>query len=100
MGWMPLSNLAKKDLILADNIYKEFIIGKKKYGIIKSSNAYHVIKFNGYRPTLFESVKNDIFNLLYQQRMMEQFEKWVSQKKSESEIKIYMKDYVKEKANS
>ena len=84
----------------ADSIYKVFIIGKKKYGIIKSSNAYHVVKFNGYRPTSFDSVKNEIFNLVYQQRMMEQYEKWVSQKRSESDIKIYMNDYVKENAAS
>ncbi len=31
MGWIALSNLAKKDYILADNIYKEFIISKKKF---------------------------------------------------------------------
>jgi putative peptidyl-prolyl cis-trans isomerase len=99
LGWVALSNLAKKDYIMADNLYKEFIIGKKKFAVIKSSAGYHVVKYNGIRATSFDAVKDDIFNLLYQKKMMEQFKKWVLQKKSESDIKIYMRDYIKEKAN-
>ncbi len=99
LGWTALSNLAKKDYIMADNLYREFIIGKKKTAVIKSGAGYHVIKYNGIRPTSFEAVRDDIFNLLYQKKMMEQFKKWVLQKKSESDIKIYMPDYIKEKAN-
>jgi foldase protein PrsA len=99
MGWVALSNLAKKDYIMADNLYREFIIGKKKSAVIKSSAGYHIVKYNGTRQTSFEAVREDIFNLLYQKKMIEQFKKWVLQKKSESDIKIYMQDYIKEKAN-
>ena len=86
MGWVALSNLAKNDYILADNVYKELVIGKRKLAVVKSNTGYHVVKNNGTRPTSFESVKDDIFNMLYQQKMMEQFKKWIAQKKTESEI--------------
>ncbi|MBN2403592.1 MAG: peptidylprolyl isomerase [Spirochaetes bacterium] len=100
MGWIALSNLAKNDYILADNVYKEFIIGKRKLSIVKSNTGYHVIKYNGRRQTSFEAVKDDIFNLLYQKNMAEQFKKWVLQKRSQSDIKIYMQEYIKEKVSS
>jgi len=99
MGWVALSNLAKKDYILADNVYKEFIMNKKKFAVVKSDVGYHIVKYNGSRQTSFEAVKDDIFNLLYQKKMVEQFKKWVLQKRTESDIKIYMPDYIKEKAN-
>ncbi len=73
---------------------------KNKYSIVKSSNGYHIVKLNGVRATSFESVKEEIFNLLYQKKVSEQFKKWVSRKRQESEIKIYMTDYIKEKANT
>jgi foldase protein PrsA len=99
MGWIALSNLAKQDYIMADNLYREFIMGKKKFAVIKSIAGYHIVKYNGTRQTSFDAVKDDIFNLLYQKKMIEQFKKWVLQKKSESDIKIYMQNYIKEKAN-
>lgn len=97
LGWIVISDLAKKDLILANNVYKEFILDKRKKAIVKSNSGYHIIKFNGKRPTTFENVKNEIFNLLYQMKMNEQFKKWVYRKKLESDVKIYMDDYIKEK---
>ncbi len=99
MGWVPLSNMAKRDIILVNNIYNSFIINKNTYAVIKSSTAYHLVKYNGKRPTSFEAVKEEIFNLLYHKRVTEQFNKWVSQKKMESDIRIYMPDYIKEQAS-
>ncbi|MFH0977103.1 MAG: peptidylprolyl isomerase [Spirochaetota bacterium] len=99
MGWVALSNLAKNDMIFADNIYKEFIVNQRKYAVVKSSIGYHIVKFNGSRPSTFEAVKDEIFNILYQKKMVEQFKKWIVQKKTESDIKIYMSEYIKEKAN-
>jgi putative peptidyl-prolyl cis-trans isomerase len=100
LGWLPLSNMAKKDIILANNIYNEFIVNRNKYAVVKSSTGYHIIKYNGRRTTSFEAAKEDIFNLLYQKKLIEQFKKWVSQKRQQSDIKIYMQDYIKEKSNT
>ncbi len=99
LGWVALSNIAREDLIYANNIYKKFIIDKAKIGIIKSGKGYHIVKLNGKRPTSFEAARDEIFNVLYQQKQAEQFKKWVYQKRLESDIKIYMEDYIKERRN-
>jgi foldase protein PrsA len=99
MGWVPLSNMARRDYDFANNIANSFFMGNKKYDVIKSGTAYHIVKYNGKRATSFESVKDEIFNVLYQKKVMEQFNKWVSRKKQESDIKIYMPDYVKEQVS-
>jgi peptidyl-prolyl cis-trans isomerase SurA len=100
LGWVVLSDLARTDLLFANNIYKEFIIDKKKIAVVKSDSAYHVVKFNGKRPTAFETVKENILNLLYQKRAMEQLKKWADQRRLESDIKIFLEDYIVEKAES
>lgn len=94
-GWTVLSTLAKEDLILANNLYKTFLVDNKKLNIIKSERAYLIVKLNEKRPTSFESVQSDILNLLYQQRLAEQFKKWVIQQREDSDIKIYMEKYIK-----
>jgi foldase protein PrsA len=99
MGWVPLSNMARRDIDFANNIYNSFVMNNKKIDVIKSGTAYHIVKYNGKRPTAFEAVKDEIFNVLYQKKVMEQFNKWVSRKKQESDIKIYLSDYIKEQVS-
>ncbi|MBN2039027.1 MAG: peptidylprolyl isomerase [Spirochaetes bacterium] len=100
LGWISLSDLAKQDILFANNIYKEFVIDNKKKAIVKSGSGYHIIKYNGKRRSTFEAVKNDIFNLLYQKKMAEQFKTWASRKRLESDIKIYMEDYITDKSRT
>jgi putative peptidyl-prolyl cis-trans isomerase len=97
LGWLPLSNVARDDMIYANNIYKEFVIGKSKMAVIKSNSGYHLVRFGGSRVTSFEGAKDDILGALYQMKQAEQFQRWVNRRRLESEIKIYMEDYVKEK---
>jgi putative peptidyl-prolyl cis-trans isomerase len=99
IGWISLSDIARDDLIYANNIYKEFIMGKSRIAIIKSNIGYHIVKYGGSRPTSFEGAKDDILNALYQMKQAEQFQRWVYRRRLESEIKIYMEDYIKEKKN-
>ena len=86
-------------MIYANNIYKEFVMGKSKMAIIKSNSGYHLVKFGGSRPTSFEGAKDDILGALYQMKQAAQFQKWVYRRRLESEIKIYMEDYIKEKSD-
>jgi len=53
------------------------------------------VKLTGKRPISYESVEDKIINLLFQQKLAEQFVKWIHQRRRESEIKIYMQNYVK-----
>ena len=99
LGWVPLSDIARDDMIYANNIYKEFVMGKSKMTIIKSNSGYNLVKFGGSRPTSFEGAKDDILGALYQMKQAAQFQKWVNRRRLESEIKIYMEDYIKEKTD-
>jgi parvulin-like peptidyl-prolyl isomerase len=67
-------------------------------GVIKSSYGYHVVKFFGRRVTPFDAVRDRILQLLYHQNLDIQFSKWIAQRRKESEIKIYMQDYIKNTA--
>lgn len=95
MGWNALANLAKQDIILANSLYKSFLVDKRKIDIVKSRKGYLIVKLIDKRTTSFEAVEQEILNILYQQKMAEQFKKWISQKRQQSDVKIYMKDYIK-----
>ncbi len=99
LGWVAIPNIAKDDLIYANNLYREFIDNqdRKEYAIVKSNAGYHIVKVSGRRPTSFEAVSDYIYNVLRFKKMNEQFKKWVSNRRMESEIKIYMEDYITEK---
>ncbi len=97
LGWIALSKLARGDMVYANNLYKLFIIDKARKGIIKSSRGYHIVKLIRKRPTSFEAAKDEILNILYQQRQAEQFKKWVYRRRLESDVKIYMEDYIKDR---
>ena len=91
LGWVTLAEL---DPYFASQVAKMKKIGQLS-GIIKSSDGYHIVKYLGQRVVPFNAVANKILNLLYHQRMMKQFKKRISQRKRESEIKIYMEDYLR-----
>ncbi|MDY6933535.1 MAG: peptidylprolyl isomerase [Spirochaetota bacterium] len=91
LGWV---NIAELDPYFASQVDKIRKIGKIS-GVIKSNYGYHIVKYLGRRSVPYGSVANKILNLLYNQRMMEQFRKWVLRRRRESEIKIYMEDYVR-----
>jgi putative peptidyl-prolyl cis-trans isomerase len=90
VGWVYI---AQQDPILAGSIDMMFREGKN-LKVVKSTHAYHIVKLAGKRNVTFEAVKDLVHNHLFQQRLGEQFQKWVVQKKKESDIKIYMEDYV------
>jgi len=56
---------------------------------IKSSFGYHLVKFMGRRKMPFEKVEHHIMSRLYNERMTEQFNKWIAQRRNESEIIFY-----------
>ncbi len=91
LGWVVLAEL---DPYFANQVFRMSQPGQLS-GAIKSSYGYHLVKFIGRRAITYDSVEEKIFNLLFQQKISEQFVKWILQRRRESEVKIYMTDYLK-----
>jgi putative peptidyl-prolyl cis-trans isomerase len=91
IGWvMP----AELDPYFAGNVFNSY----RQNGItsvFKSGFGYHIVKYIGRRDVTFEKVQPMIMQKLYYEKNAEQFKKWVADKKSTSEIKIYMDSYIK-----
>lgn len=89
MGWLPLAEL--------DPFVANAAVRLKRPGelspVIKSKTAYHLIKFMGTRATTFETVQDRILGMLYQRNIGEQFKKWITARRGQSEIKIYLENY-------
>ncbi|MBN2157959.1 MAG: peptidylprolyl isomerase [Spirochaetes bacterium] len=66
--------------------------------VFKSGMGYHIVKMMGRRPITFDNVERLIMFKLYNESMAEQFKKWVKKRKKESEIQIFMKNYIEVKA--
>ena len=85
LGWVMLGEL---DPYFASAVYQ-----MKKNGEIsqpiKSSFGYHLIKYIGRRDIAFNKVEHLIMSRLYYERMTEQFNKWITQRKNEAEIIYY-----------
>ena len=90
IGWMSLAEL---DPYFANQVFR--MADGQLSGAIKSGFGYHLVKFLGKRPVTFDSVEDRIVGMLFQQKLSEQFSKWVIQRRRESEVIIYMDDYVK-----
>ena len=91
LGWMMLSDM---DPYFAGNVYRMTKEGQMSQ-VFKSSYGYHIVKFLGKREVTFQSVENKIMMKLYNDRMGEQFTKWAAKRRQQSEIMIYMDNYVK-----
>jgi putative peptidyl-prolyl cis-trans isomerase len=91
LGWVVLAEL---DPYFANQVFRMSQPGQLS-GAIKSSYGYHLVKYLGRRPITYDAVEDKIFNMLFQQKLSEQFGKWIIQRRRESEVKIYMSDYVK-----
>lgn len=92
IGWTMLPEL---DRFFAGNIVKMNRRGQISR-VFKSNFGYHFVKFVGKRPIGVKNpkVKNMIKARLYNEKMMKEYKKWVLRKKRESEIQIYMDNYV------
>ena len=92
LGWVKLSDI---DRFLAMQIYMMSRPGQVS-DVVKSGDGYHIVKMLGKRVVPYESVKGIIFNILYSQNLGKQVESWAVRKKKESDIKIFMNNYVKQ----
>jgi len=92
LGWVKLSDI---DRFLAMQIYMMNRPGQVS-DVVKSGDGYHIVKMLGKRVVPYESVKGIIFNILYSQNLGKQVESWAVRKKKESDIKIFMNNYVKQ----
>jgi peptidyl-prolyl cis-trans isomerase SurA len=90
LGWKML---AEMDPYLAGYINQMRGTGQISQ-VFKSGMGYHIVKLMGRRPITYEKVERLIMYKLYNENMFEQFKKWVNRRKKESEIQIFMKNYV------
>jgi len=90
IGWMMPHEL---DPLFAGNVFRMTKRGQISR-VFKSSFGYHIVKYLGKKPADYEKVRNPIIGRLYQEKMMKEYKKWVLRRKRESEIKIYMDNYV------
>lgn len=90
LGWiMPM----ELDPYFAGNVFGSYSKGSVTQ-IFKSGFGYHIAKYYGRRSVTFEKLYPMIAQKLYYEKIADQFQKWVSKKKQESEINIYMESYV------
>ncbi|MBN1495177.1 MAG: peptidylprolyl isomerase [Spirochaetes bacterium] len=90
LGWQML---AEMDPYFAGFVNNLRIAGQLSTPF-KSSQGYHIVKLMGRRQITFEKVERLIMFKLYNENMSEQFKKWVNRRKKESEIQIFMKNYM------
>ena len=90
IGWMLPHEL---DPLYAGNVMRMTRRGQISR-VFKSSYGYHIVKYLGKKPADYEKVRSLIIGRLYQEKMMKEYKKWVLRKKRESEIKIYMANYI------
>ncbi len=91
LGWIMA---AEMDPYFAGNVFSSYSYGGVTK-VFKSSYGYHIAKYYGRRAVTMDKVYPMISQKLYYDKISEQFKKWTAKKKSESEIKIYMENYVK-----
>jgi peptidyl-prolyl cis-trans isomerase SurA len=92
MGWVMLSEI---DQVFAEGIYTAYNPGSMT--ILRSAAGYHLVKFIGKRITPFEEVEPRIYNMITNQRRLEQFMKWLEQRKASSDLKIIDEEAIKGK---
>lgn len=86
IGWQNLANL---DPYFAGNVFRLQRVGQVS-NVFKSGFGYHIAKFLGKRPVTLENVADLIRYKLYSEKMEEQFDKWVAERKSHSEIQVFV----------
>ncbi len=91
LGWV---NIATLDPYFAGTVFRMKRRGQISH-VFKSKFGYHIVKYMGRRPIKLESVERIIIAKLYNDKMLEQFKNWVSERKKKSAIKIFMKNYIK-----
>lgn len=89
LGWQMI---AQFDPYFAGNVAKLTKNGQIS-GVFKSGFGYHIVKYIERRPITYDKVERMIMYKLYTENSQQQFKKWVSQKKEEAAIKIYMEGY-------
>jgi putative peptidyl-prolyl cis-trans isomerase len=91
LGWVLLHELDPYFANYANQLYTKGQISN----VVSSSFGYHLIKLIDRKPVTYEKVEKLIMFKLYNESMLEQFNKWVNKRKNESDIKIYMPKYIK-----
>ncbi len=89
IGWVMLGEL---DPYFAGNVYRMTRRGQISQ-VFKSGFGYHVVKYLGKRAVTYDRVERMIMYKLHNEKLMEQFKKWIARKKKQSDIKIFLDSY-------
>jgi len=93
VGWV---HIGKIDRMVAGRVYQQLKRPGQISVVFKSlSGAYYLIKYVGRRPIPYEKVKKMIMYKLYNEKLAQQFNKWVETRKKYSDIKIFMPGYTR-----
>ncbi|HOT43272.1 MAG TPA: peptidylprolyl isomerase [Spirochaetota bacterium] len=90
LGWKMLAEMDPYFAGYVSNIHAAGQVSQ----VFKSSQGYHIVKLMARRPITYEKVERLIMYKLYNESMFQQFKKWVLKRKKESDIQIFMKNYV------
>jgi putative peptidyl-prolyl cis-trans isomerase len=90
LGWRMLAEMDPYFAGFVNNIHATGQVSQ----VFKSSQGYHIVKLMARRPVTYDKVERLIMYKLYNESMFQQFKKWVLKRKKESEIQIFMKNYV------
>jgi len=90
LGWKMLAEMDPYFAGYVNNIRTAGQVSQ----VFKSSQGYHIVKLMARRPITYDKVERLIMYKLYNESMFQQFKKWVLKRKKESDIQIFMKNYV------
>ena len=90
VGWKML---AEMDPNFAGHVNTMRTVGQIS-PVFKSGYGYHIVKLMGRRSLTYDRVERLTMYKLYNENMQHQFRKWVMKKKKESDILIFMKEYI------
>lgn len=88
VGWTSFSEV---DPDVAGYVYQ--MKERRLYPVFKTKKGYNVIRYFGTRSMPYEEIRDRIFQMIAQQARQEQFLQWVTEKREQCDVQIYLEGY-------
>lgn len=89
IGW---TSFAQVDREIVGYVYNMNNAGQVS-PVFKTPSGYHIIKYLGRRYRPYEELRDRIFQMISQQARMQQFEEWIEERRSVSDIQVFIPGY-------